>query len=42
MDLSAASCEDGLGAITTDQTGFGVAWGISFLTAWVKLESTDQ
>ncbi|MBS1130951.1 MAG: Peptidase leucyl aminopeptidase C-terminal [Proteobacteria bacterium] len=42
MDLSAASCEDGLGAIATDQTGFGVAWGISFLTAWAKLESTDQ
>ena len=34
MDLSAASCEDGLGAIATDQTGFGVAWGIRFLQDW--------
>ena len=42
MDLSAASCEDGLGAIATDQTGFGVAWGISFLAAWAKLESTGK
>ncbi len=42
MDLSAASCEDGLGAIATDQTGFGVAWGISFLAAWTKLESTGK
>lgn len=42
MDLSAASCEDGLGAIATDQTGFGVAWGISFLAAWAKLESRGQ
>ncbi len=35
VDLSAASCEDGLGAIATDQTGFGVAWGIRFLQDWV-------
>ena len=34
MDLSAASCEDGLGAISTDQTGFGVAWGLQFLQDW--------
>jgi leucyl aminopeptidase len=34
VDLSAASCEDGLGAIATDQTGFGVAWGIRFLQDW--------
>lgn len=34
VDLSSASCEDGLGAITTDQTGFGVAWGIRFLQDW--------
>ena len=34
MDLSAASCEDGLGAISTDQTGFGVAWGLRFLKDW--------
>jgi len=34
VDLSAASCEDGLGAIGTDQTGFGVAWGIRLLQEW--------
>lgn len=34
IDLSAASCEDGLGAVSTDQTGFGVAWGVSFLQDW--------
>ncbi|HXE38969.1 MAG TPA: leucyl aminopeptidase family protein [Azonexus sp.] len=34
VDLSAASCEDGLGAIATDQTGFGVAWGIRLLQEW--------
>ena len=34
MDLSAASCDDGLGAISTDQTGFGVAWGLRFLKNW--------
>lgn len=36
MDLSTASCEGGLGAIGTDQTGFGVAWGVDFLTEWLK------
>lgn len=35
VDLSAASCEDGLGAIATDQTGFGVAWGVRFLQDWM-------
>lgn len=34
VDLSAASCEDGLGAIATEQTGFGVAWGIRLLQEW--------
>lgn len=36
MDLSAASCEGGLGAIATDQTGFGVAWGMAFLQDWLR------
>lgn len=31
MDLSAHSCKGGLGAVATDCTGFGVAWGIAFL-----------
>ena len=36
VDLSAASCEDGLGAIGTDQTGFGVAWGVQLLQKWLE------
>ena len=36
VDLSAASCEGGLGAIGTDQTGFGVLWGIHFLQDWLR------
>ena len=31
MDLSAHSCKGGLGAVATDATGFGVAWGMAFL-----------
>ncbi len=31
MDLSAHSCKGGLGAVGTDCTGFGVAWGLAFL-----------
>lgn len=31
MDLSAASCGGGLGAVASDQTGFGVSWGIALL-----------
>ena len=31
MDLSAAWCKGGLGALATDLTGFGVAWGVEFL-----------
>lgn len=31
VDLSAANCKGGLGAIATDVTGFGVRWGIEFL-----------
>lgn len=38
VDLSTASCEDGLGAIATDQTGFGVAWGIRLLSDWAALD----
>jgi leucyl aminopeptidase len=32
MDLSASSCKGGLGAVATEVTGFGVAWGIEFLS----------
>ena len=31
MDLSASSCKGGLGAVGTDVTGFGVAWGYALL-----------
>lgn len=31
MDLSGSSCKGGLGAVGTDVTGFGVAWGVEFL-----------
>jgi leucyl aminopeptidase len=33
MDLSAASCSGGLGAVATDTTGFGVSWGVALLQA---------
>lgn len=31
VDLSAANCKGGLGAVASDQTGFGVAWGLKLL-----------
>jgi len=31
VDLSAAKCKGGLGAIATDVNGFGVAWGVELL-----------
>jgi leucyl aminopeptidase len=33
MDLSAAKCKGGLGAVASEINGFGVAWGIEFLKA---------
>ncbi|UCF76625.1 MAG: leucyl aminopeptidase family protein [Betaproteobacteria bacterium] len=33
MDLSGSSCKGGLGAVGTDVTGFGVAWGVELLQA---------
>jgi len=38
MDLSAASCSGGLGAIATDTTGFGVSWGVALLRTWVETQ----
>lgn len=35
VDLSAANCHGGLGAVASDITGFGVAWGASFLGGWL-------
>lgn len=31
VDLSASSCKGGLGAVASDLTGFGVAWGVALL-----------
>jgi leucyl aminopeptidase len=31
VDLSASNCEGGLGAVATNVTGFGVAWGVALL-----------
>ena len=31
MDLSASTCNGGLGASASDVTGFGVAWGVEML-----------
>lgn len=33
MDLSASACKGGLGAVSSEQTGFGVAWGMNLLKA---------
>ncbi|MCX8085348.1 MAG: M17 family metallopeptidase [Rhodocyclaceae bacterium] len=34
VDLAAASCQGGLGAVATDTTGFGVSWGLALLRSW--------
>jgi leucyl aminopeptidase len=39
MDLSAASCSGGLGAVGTDITGFGVAWGVEFVERWLATQA---
>jgi leucyl aminopeptidase len=33
VDLSASRCDEGLGGIATEVTGFGVAWGLAMLRA---------
>ncbi|MEN6586256.1 MAG: leucyl aminopeptidase family protein, partial [Sulfuricella sp.] len=33
MDLSASNCKGGLGAVASDVTGFGVAWGLALLSS---------
>lgn len=35
VDLSASRCTDGLGAVASDLTGFGVAWGATMLAQWL-------
>lgn len=37
MDLSASRHRGGLGAVSTDVTGFGVAWSVSFLLEILKI-----
>lgn len=36
VDLSSANCSGGLGAVASDQTGFGVAWGVALLSRWLE------
>jgi leucyl aminopeptidase len=36
MDLAGSSCKGGLGAVGTDVTGFGVAWGMELLRALMR------
>jgi leucyl aminopeptidase len=36
VDLSASSCSGGLGAVASDVTGFGVAWGVALLDSWIS------
>jgi leucyl aminopeptidase len=36
VDLSAANCSGGLGAVGSDITGFGVAWGAGLLAQWLE------
>ena len=38
MDLSASNCTQGLGAVATDVTGFGVAWGVK----WLQMNQVRQ
>jgi leucyl aminopeptidase len=35
VDLSAANCAGGLGAVGSEVTGFGVAWGAALISAWI-------
>ena len=37
VDLSSANCKGGLGAVASDVTGFGVAWGAALLAQWLTL-----
>lgn len=39
VDLSAARCEGGLGAVGSDITGFGVLWGSFLIDAWLNSEN---
>jgi leucyl aminopeptidase len=36
VDLSASNSSGGLGAVASDVTGFGVAWGVELLKRWLE------
>ncbi len=42
VDMAAATCPGGLGAIGTDQTGFGVLWGLKFLANWLAARNSSR
>ncbi len=42
MDLSASSCGGGLGAVASDLTGFGVAWGVEFVGQWLAAHAASR
>ncbi len=37
IDLSSSRCEDGLGIVASEVTGFGVAWGLGMLRAGLQV-----
>ena len=37
MDLSASFCPGGLGAISSDETGFGVLWASKLVERWINI-----
>lgn len=41
VDLSSARCAGGLGAVSSDLTGFGVAWGASLLAQWLHSQRNE-
>ncbi|MBK6632080.1 MAG: leucyl aminopeptidase family protein [Betaproteobacteria bacterium] len=41
MDLSASSSSGGLGAVGTDLTGFGIAWGVEFVEQWLATHAAS-
>lgn len=41
LDMAAATCPGGLGAIATEQTGFGVLWGLKFLVNWLAARNSS-
>jgi leucyl aminopeptidase len=42
LDIAAATCSGGLGAIGTEITGFGVAWGMELLRRFAQAGALDK